>query len=95
MILTDIKTKELKDIIRKVIQEELINTQNNAKIITHKPLYTNKEILALLNVNTKTLKKYRDNGWLGYSQVGDKFYYSADDINSFLTNTHQNAFAWN
>lgn len=30
-----------------------------------------------------------------YSQAGDKFFYSADDLNLFLTKTHQEAFAWN
>ena len=51
-------------------------------------------MLELLGVNVKTLKKYRDNGFLGYSQIGDKFYYTPADIALFLTKTHKEAFAW-
>ena len=31
-----------------------------------KVIYTNKDMLELLGVNVKTLKKYRDNGFLAY-----------------------------
>ena len=58
-----------------------------------KIIYTTKDMLELLRVNVKTLKKYRDNGYLGYSQVGDKFYYTPADIALFLTKTHREAFA--
>ena len=82
-------------LIRKVVHEELDTAQDCLNKASQKPLYTNKELLELLDVNSKTLKKYRDNGWLGYSQAGDKFFYSADDLNHFLSMTHQEAFAWN
>ena len=59
-----------------------------------KVIYTNKDMLELLGVNVKTLKKYRDNGFLCYSQIGDKFYYTPADIALFLTKTHKEAFAW-
>lgn len=53
-----------------------------------KILYTNKEMLELLRVNNATLKKYRDGGYLGYSKIGDKYFYSMSDIQAFLRNTH-------
>lgn len=86
---------EFEKLIRKVVQEELDTAQDCLNKASQKPLYTNKEMLELLDENSKTLKKYRDNGWLGYSQAGDKFFYSADDLNLFLSKTHQEAFAWN
>lgn len=49
-----------------------------------KPL-SNKEVKDLLNIQDRLLKKYRDDGLLGYSQVGDKFWYSQDDIDNFLS----------
>ena len=49
-----------------------------------KPL-SNKEVKDLLNIQDRLLKKYRDDGLLGYSQVGDKFWYSRDDIDNFLS----------
>lgn len=49
-----------------------------------KPL-SNKEVKDLLNIQDRLLKKYRDDGLLGYSQVGDKYWYSQTDIDNFLT----------
>ena len=86
---------EFENLIRTVVQEELTILHNNEAKASQKPIYTNKEMLELLDVNPKTLKKYRDNGWLGYSQTGDKFYYTSDDLALFLAKTHQEAFAWN
>lgn len=95
MLSINFNNDEFEKLIRKVVQEELDTAQDCLNKASQKPLYTNKEMLELLDVNSKTLKKYRDNGWLGYSQAGDKFFYSADDLNHFLSMTHQEAFAWN
>lgn len=59
-----------------------------------KPLYTQREVLDLLGVSTNTLKKYRENGWLGYSRVADKYFYSQHDIDEFLQNNHYPAFQY-
>lgn len=61
---------------------------NTFKDQGRKILYTNKEMLELLRVNNATLKKYRDDGYLGYSKIGDKYFYSMPDIQAFLRNTH-------
>jgi hypothetical protein len=53
-----------------------------------KPFYTNKEVVEMLDCTEKTLRKYRNDGFLGYSRVGDKVYYTAGDILLFLQNTH-------
>ncbi len=55
-----------------------------------KILYTNKEMLELLRSNNATLKKYRDGGYLQYSKIGDKYFYSMSDIQAFLRNTQTN-----
>ncbi len=49
-----------------------------------KPL-SNKDVKDLLNIQDRLLKKYRDDGMLGYSQVGDKYWYTQSDIDNFLT----------
>ncbi len=49
-----------------------------------KPL-DNKEVKEILNIQDRLLKKYRDDGLLGYSQVGDKYWYTQSDIDNFLT----------
>ena len=51
-------------------------------------IFNNKKIKDLLGINDKLLKKYRDNGLLGYSRVGDKYWYSQQDVEKFLSKTH-------
>lgn len=57
-----------------------------------KPLYTQREVLVLLGVSPNTLKKYRENGYISYSRVDDKYFYSPTDISDFLKNNHHIAF---
>lgn len=95
MLSINFDKNEFENLIRKVVQEEIAVQYDNEVKASKKALYTNKEMLELLDVNPKTLKKYRDNGWLGYSQMGDKFYYTSNDLALFLAKTHQEAFAWN
>ena len=54
----------------------------------NKPLYTNKEMMKMLDCNDKTLRKYSNDGYLSYVRVGDKIYYTVDDICQFIKNNH-------
>ena len=38
-------------------------------------------------------KKLRDNGYLGYSREGDKYWYTQEDVDRFLRRFHYEAFA--
>lgn len=58
-----------------------------------KPAFTNQEIMELLDVSSATLKKWRDSGQLGYSQISSTYLYSKEDIDAFLKSTHYEAFA--
>ena len=64
-------------------------------IVTVQPkqLYTNKSLKELLGVGDKLIKQYRDNGLLSFTQVGDKFWYSQEDVHKFLAVNHNEA--WN
>ena len=53
-----------------------------------KPCYTNEEALAIFGVTSPTLRKWRNEGLLGYSQIGSTIEYSQEDIQSFLKSTH-------
>lgn len=55
-------------------------------------IYNNTEVKELLGVQDKLLKKYRDNGLLAYSQVGDKYWYTQADIDKFLESNYFAAF---
>ena len=46
-----------------------------------------------LNIKEKYLKKLRDNGYLGYSREGDKYWYTQEDVDRFLRRFHYEAFA--
>ena len=59
-----------------------------------KEMYTNKEMLELLDVSSATLKKWRNHGYIGYSQVGSTYYYSAKDLEDFLKHNHNSAYAY-
>ncbi len=67
--------------------------QSNSQILEDKPkLFTNKTLCEFLDVSDKTLKKYRDEGQIGYSQVNDKFWYTQEDIDTFLKKHYQATF---
>lgn len=57
-----------------------------------KRLYTNKEVMELLGIKDKLLKKYRDDGLLAYRQVGDKFWYTQADVDQFLASHYYAAY---
>ncbi|MFT3995296.1 MAG: helix-turn-helix domain-containing protein [Dysgonomonas sp.] len=45
-----------------------------------------KEVCSILCVTPKTLQIYRENGKLGFSQIGGKIFYLKSDIQTFLDN---------
>ena len=59
-----------------------------------KPVYTRNEVLSLLDIDAKTLKRYQDEGLIGYSQpiAGGKVFFTAKDIDEFMANSHNDAF---
>ena len=67
--------------------ENIVNVDAVAAMLT-KPFYTNKEMMKMLDCNDKTLRKYRNDGYLSYVRVGDKIYYTVDDICQFIKNNH-------
>lgn len=56
-------------------------------------LYDNKALMEKLQIKDKYLKKLRDNGYLGYSREGDKYWYTQEDVDRFLRRFHYEAFA--
>lgn len=57
-------------------------------------VYTNDTLKELLGIQDKLIKKYRDDGLLGFSKVGDKFWYTQDDVDKFLMNSHNSAYRY-
>ena len=44
--------------------------------------------MSLLGVKDHYLKRLRDNGFLGYSRHGDKYWYTQADVDRFLNRCH-------
>lgn len=78
-----------------ILTEEIRTARKDMSNHDTYQLYTNKTLLELLQVNTTTLRKYRDEGMIGFSKIGDKYYYTAADVDKFLKSRHYEPFAIN
>lgn len=56
-------------------------------------IYNNKQVQELLHINDKLIRKYREQGLIGYTKVGDKYWYTRKDVEAFLKNCHHQAFS--
>lgn len=56
-------------------------------------VYNNKEIHSVLGVNEKLLRRYRYDGKLSYTKVGDHYWYTQNDIDEFMAKYHRKPFA--
>lgn len=77
--------------------EHIISKAINKLNLNNKPIYTRDEVLKLLGIDAKTLKRYQDEGLIGYSQpiAGGKVFFSAKDLDEFMANSHNEAFYYN
>lgn len=81
------------NILTVLAKTQLVNTlrplpQTNKD--ASKPIYTSKDLMAILNVKESTLRGYRDNLLLDYSKCGDKIWYTQDNLMDFLNKTNIN-----
>jgi excisionase family DNA binding protein len=51
-----------------------------------------RKVAEMLDISRSTLQIYRDQGKIGFSQVGRKVYYRASDVLAFLEKHHKPAF---
>jgi arginyl-tRNA synthetase len=75
------KKQSEREILEEILQT-LTEQKKTLEMIVPNPLriYNNKEIMELLGVKDKYLKKLRDNGYLGFSREGDKYWYTQKDV---------------
>lgn len=82
-----------------ILSIETLNEQvkklSNKSGYEKKKIYTNSEIKELLGVQDKLIRKYRDDGKLAYHKEGDKFWYTQEDIDQFLSHNRYEAYAYN
>ena len=82
----------LKRILHMLEESQERNTSDNGTSNECR-IYTNKELMKLLGVESRYLKNLRDNGYLSYSRHGDKFWYTQNDVDTFLQRFKYAAFA--
>ena len=81
--------EEEKVLIDKNVYDEICEIIDKLiKKCVEKKIYSNEDVRELLSVNDKLIRKYRDDGLLSYSRVGNKYFYSSNDIRDFLDKTH-------
>lgn len=87
------KKQSEREILEEILQT-LTEQKKTLEMIVPNPLriYNNKEIMELLGVKDKYLKKLRDNGYLGFSREGDKYWYTQKDVDCFLHSFHYKPF---
>lgn len=56
-------------------------------------IYTNKELREILGVDDRLIKKYRNEGYISYHRINDKYWYSGKDITEFLSRLRVDSFA--
>jgi len=56
-------------------------------------IYTNKQLMDSLGIGEKLIKKYRDEGILSFHKVGDKFWYTEEDVQEFLAQAYVKGYA--
>ena len=84
--------RELLEKILSIVEEKVKSPVSSQPADSH-CLYDNKTLMAKLGIKDKYLKKLRDNGYLGYSREGDKYWYTQADVDRFLRRFHYEDFA--
>lgn len=81
--------REVLDRLLSLVEQYLLHPARNN---LHR-IYDNKAMMELLQIKYKYLKKLRDDGHLAYSRVGDKYWYTQEDVDRFLKKFHYSDFA--
>jgi len=82
---------QLWEFAKKVIEEYRASEE---KALKPKLLFNNKTLQEYLGVNHRLLAKYRNDGVLGYSQIGEKFFYTQEDVEKFLQSNYYKAYRY-
>ncbi|MBN2776537.1 MAG: helix-turn-helix domain-containing protein [Bacteroidales bacterium] len=66
------------------LEERFIKLKVDAQTPLSDRWLDNQDILLLLKISKRTLQAYRDERKIPFSQVGNKIYYKASDVEKFL-----------
>ena len=88
IILTKDQFNELLSKIEEINQK--LNSSRSAKTETY---LNNKQFMEMLDVSLRTAQSWRDEGKITFSQVGNKIYYKLSDVEKFIQDYRNAAFA--
>ena len=71
----------------------IIATLETLKLPVESKIYTNKELMEVLGIHSRYLKQLRDNGYIGYTRLNDKYWYTQADVDAFLSRFYYEAFS--
>lgn len=76
----------------KEIQEQLKNLtvilKEKQKMNPEDLFCDNQEFMQIMNISKRTAQLWRDTGYIGFSQLGNKIYYRITDIQSLLNENY-------
>ncbi len=85
LILSEVDYKELQSKLEKITSQlDKLGKQNH---LSEKWL-DNQDVCIILKISTRTLQNYRDKGILPFSQISNKIYYKASDIEKHLEDNY-------
>ena len=61
------------------------NMKIDSKLNPEDIIFDNQEFLRVMNISKRTAQQWRDTGFIGFSQLGNKIYYRLSDIKALLT----------
>lgn len=82
---------QIEELIAKI--ETLLEQLQKKTATPQQTFIDNKTFLQIMGVSQRTGQAWRDEGKVAFSQVGNKIYYKMEDIEKFLSEYHNKAFA--
>lgn len=68
----------------------IINSKELDKQGASNPIYNTHELASLLKVSTRTIQRWRDSGTIRFSAIGNKYYYTHEDVFQMLNKNRIN-----
>ncbi len=84
-----IDKENLEAFMERVLEQIELLHQKTDKLLSNKKdndirLFDNQDLCQLLNVNKRTLQRYRSKGILKYVRIGGKTFYTLNNVNEFI-----------
>jgi len=62
----------------------VVKMKIDSKLDPEDIIFDNQEFLKVMNISKRTAQQWRDTGYIGFSQLGNKIYYRLSDIKALL-----------